>query len=129
MAVISEDGVKRYIVPHLSISKRGSKLKVETAHLLAAIISRLKQAVSGGNYLQKELLNGNICWQGVYHHFRKWPCEGSLTKAWVELLKSQRRLIELSSVQLDGSQTICKNGGESIGYQTRKVANSCNCLF
>ncbi|KAA5542922.1 hypothetical protein [Adhaeribacter rhizoryzae] len=32
-------------------------------------------------------------------------------------------------MQLDSSQTICKNGGESIGYQTRKVANSCNSLF
>jgi hypothetical protein len=32
-------------------------------------------------------------------------------------------------VQLDGSQTICKQGGECIGYQARKAANSCNSLF
>jgi len=37
--------------------------------------------------------------------------------------------LDLSSVQLDDSQTICKNGGECIGYQSRKAANSCNNWF
>jgi hypothetical protein len=74
-------------------------------------------------------LNGAISWQGVYHHFPKWASDGSLTRAWKELLKSQRRLLDLSSIQLDGSQTIGKHAGESIGYQTRKAANSCNSLF
>jgi hypothetical protein len=48
---------------------------------------------------------------------------------WIELLKGQRRLLDLSCVQLEGSQTICKHGGECIGYQIRKAANSCNSLF
>ena len=129
MAVISEDSIKRYIVPHLSIGKRGCKLKVEPATIIAAIIYRLKTGCQWRELPLKELLHGAISWQGVYHHFRKWARDGSLTKAWVELLKSQRRLLDLSSVQLDGSQTICQNGGESIGYQTRKAANSCNSLF
>ena len=48
---------------------------------------------------------------------------------WIELLKSQRCLLDLSCVQLDGSQTICKHGRECMGYQNRKAANSCNSLF
>lgn len=35
----------------------------------------------------------------------------------------------MGSVQLDCSQTLCKNGGECIGFQTRKAANACNSLF
>jgi transposase len=66
---------------------------------------------------------------GVYPHFRKWVSDGSLRKVWIELLKQQCRLLDLSCVQLDGSQTICKNGGDSMGYQSRKAANSCNSLF
>lgn len=47
----------------------------------------------------------------------------------MSLLRAHRRLLDLSSVQLDGSQTICKNGGECVGFQARKAANSCNSLF
>ena len=129
MAVLSEDNINQYIVPHLSIGKRGSKLKVKPAILVGAIIYRLKTGCQWRELPLKEWLNGDISWQGVYHHFRKWANDGSLTRVWVELLKSQRRLLDLSSIQLDGSQTICKNGGESIGYQTRKAANTCNSLF
>src|SRR5690606_22575290 len=70
-----------------------------------------------------------LSWQGVYHHFRKWAADGSLEKAWTQLLKSKRRLLDLSSMQLDGSQTHCKNGGEHVSYQTRKAARTCNSLF
>lgn len=129
MAVLSEDSINQYIVPYLSIGKRGSKLKVEPSGLIGAIIYRLKTGCQWRELPVKELLNGNMSWQGVYHHFRKWAGDGSLKRAWLELLKSQRRLLDLSSVALDGSQTICKNGGESIGYQNRKAANCCNSLF
>lgn len=30
---------------------------------------------------------------------------------------------------MDGSQTVCKNGDEYIGYQARKGAQTCNSLF
>lgn len=60
----------------------------------------------------------------MYHYFKKWVSVGNLRKVWVELLKSQRKLLDLFCVQLDGSQTICKNGGNAISYQ-----NSCNSFF
>src|SRR5687768_10510547 len=123
MAVINEDSINRYIVPYLSVGKRGSKLKVKPATIIAAIIYRLKTGCQWRELpLQAVFTTPGLSWQGVYHHFRKWANDGSLTRAWVALLKSQRRFLDLSSVQLDGSQTVCMNGGESIGYQTRKAA-------
>ena len=47
----------------------------------------------------------------------------------MNLLRQKRRLLSLCSVQLDGSQTLYKNGGECIGFQSRKAARTCNSLF
>ncbi len=130
MAVLSEDTINRWIVPYLSKGKRGSKLQVTPAGIVYGILYRLKTGCQWRELPLKEIFTSHaISWQGVYHHFRKWARDGSFKNVWLGLLKSQRRLLDLSCVQLDGSQTICKHGGECMGYQRRKAANSCNSLF
>lgn len=130
MAVLNEDTIKEWIVPHLSKGKRGTKLQVEITEIVLAILYRLKTGCQWRELPVKAFFTDQqISWQGVYHHFRKWTNDGSFRKVWVSLLKKQRRLLNLSSVQLDGSQTICMNGGDCISYQKRKAANSCNSLF
>ncbi|MGH1517885.1 transposase family protein [Chryseobacterium sp. JK1] len=37
--------------------------------------------------------------------------------------------MNLSSVQLDGSHTRSRMGGESVGYQGRKSSKTSNCIF
>ncbi len=114
----------------MSMAKRGSKSKAKPSELIAAILYRLKTGCQWRELPTREFFNGaSLSWQGVYHHFRKWTVDGSLKKVWVGLLKSRRRLLDLSCVQLDGSQTLCKNGGEHVGYQARKAARTCNSLF
>jgi transposase len=130
MAVISEDSINEWIVPHLSQGSRGTKVRVQVSEIVSAIIYRLKTGCQWRELPLAQFFKGaSIGWQGVYHHFRKWVKDGSFRKVWALLLKVQRRLLDLSSVQLDGSQTICKNGGECIGYQGRKAARTCNSLF
>jgi len=129
-ALISEDNIKRYIVLYLSSGKREGKYKVSKSKIIAAILYKLKAGCQWRQLPTKEFFEGYpLSWQGVYYHFRKWAQDGSLRKVWIELLREHRKLLDLSCVQLDGSQTICKNGGECTGYQTRKAANSCNSLF
>lgn len=48
---------------------------------------------------------------------------------WRALLKKYRRELDLSSVQLDSSQTIAKRGGSAVGYQRRKKAKTTNMLY
>jgi transposase len=130
MEVISEDSINRWIVPQLSVGKRGSKLQVKPAAVVSAILYRLKTGCQWRELPVKAFFEGaGLSWQGVYHHFRKWAADGSLKKAWTQLLKCNRRLLDLSSMQLDGSQTLCKNGGEHVGYQARKAGKTCNSLF
>lgn len=130
MEALSQDSIKEWIAPHLSVAKTGGKLKAEPCQILSAILYRLKTGCQWRELPTREFFEGErLSWQGVYHHFRKWARDGSFRSAWIALLKSRRRLLDLSCVQLDGSQTICKNGGECIGYQGRKAARTCNSLF
>ena len=130
MEVIDEDSINRWIVPHLSVGKRGPEPQASAAEIFQAILYRLKTGCQWRRLPVKEFFSGRLLsWQGVYYHFKHWAADGSLRKVWVELLRSQRRLLNLSCVQLDGSQTLCKNGGEHVGYQARKAARSCNSLF
>jgi transposase len=130
MEVINKDSINKWIVPSLSIGKRGEKLKVECGEIVAGILYKLKTGCQWRHLPTKEFFAGyRLSWQGVYYHFRRWVNDGSIRRVWIELLRQQRKLLDLSCVQLDGSQTVCKNGGESMGYQSRKAAISCNSLF
>ena len=74
-------------------------------------------------------MNTALTWSGVYYHFNEWRKDGSWKKLWVNLLQLHRRRLDLSSVQLDGSHTLAKNGGAAIGYQGRKAARTTKLLF
>ena len=130
MEVLSEDSINNWIVPHLSVGRRGPRVHVAAGKVIGAILYKLKTGCQWRLLPVKELLGeGGLGWQGVYYHFQKWAADGSLRRAWVELLRCKRGLLNLCSVQLDGSQTVCKNGGECIGFQSRKAARTCNSLF
>lgn len=128
--LVSEDNIKRFIVPYLSTGKREGKYKVIKSSIIAAILYKLKAGCQWRQLPTKEFFTQYpLSWQGVYYHFRRWVRDGSIKRVWMELLKQQRQLLDLSCIQLDGSQSLCKNGGECIGYQSRKAARSCNSLF
>lgn len=111
--LISEDNINRYIVPYLSTGKREGKFKVSKSSLVGAILYKLKTGCQWRQLPTKAFFEDyKLSWQGVYYHFRKWVQDGSIRKVWVALLKEHCLLLDLSCVQIDGSQTICKNGGQ-----------------
>jgi len=71
----------------------------------------------------------SLSWQGVYYHFNEWVKDGSWTKVWLSILSAHKDKLDLSSVQLDGTHTLCKQGGEAVGYQGRRAAKTTNSLF
>ena len=49
---------------------------------------------------------------------------------WTELLRINKVNLDLSSIQLDGSHTPVKRGGEAIRYQYRKkIKNNKRLIF
>ena len=128
--VLGEEAIEKWILPHLSKGKRGFRPKVNLAKVVLLILKRLKTGCQWRELPVKEYFNaGEISWQGVYYHFNKWGNDGSWKTVWIELLKANRGSLDLSSIQLDGSHTPAKNGGEAVGYQGRKACKTSNSLL
>ncbi|MBK0404293.1 IS5 family transposase [Adhaeribacter sp. BT258] len=128
--LISEDSINRLIIPHLSSGKREGKFKVLKSAIVKAVLFKLKTGCQWRQLPVESFFKAyQLSWQGVYYHFRKWSADGSWRKVWIALLAQHRQLLDLSSVHLDGSHSIAHNGGEAVGYQKRKAANSSNSLF
>lgn len=72
---------------------------------------------------------GELSWQSIYYYFNKWSKDGSFKAVWVNLLSQNKKLLDLSTAQLDGTHTLAKRGGEAVGYQGRKSAKTTNSLF
>ncbi|OMP74472.1 IS5 family transposase [[Flexibacter] sp. ATCC 35208] len=130
MGIISEGIIRKWILPHLSIGKRGYKSKVDLVKVVSLILKRLKTGCQWRELSIKEYFpNGEITWQGVYYYFNKWSSDGSWKLIWINLLKENRQILDLSSIQLDGSHTPSKRGGYAVGYQGRKSCKTSNSLF
>jgi transposase len=131
MEVLSKDKIERLIVPHLSKGSRGTKPRVALWRIVAAILYRLKSGCQWRALPVKAFFTTRkgLSYNGVYHHFSAWVKDGSFKRVWIELLKANHKLLDLSSMQLDGSHTPAKNGGEHICYQGRKAAKTTNALF
>ncbi|PRY30390.1 putative transposase of IS4/5 family DUF4096 [Spirosoma oryzae] len=70
-----------------------------------------------------------LTWQGVSFHFNEWRKDGSWRRVWLNVRRLNKQFLNCSSIQLDGSHTPAKNGGEAVGYQGRKAAPTTNTLF
>ena len=67
--------------------------------------------------------------QSVYYHFQKWSKNGSWESVWNSILKKHKHLLDLSSIQLDGTHTPAKRGGEAVAYQGRKKSKTTSTLI
>lgn len=117
-------------MPYLSKGKRGFKPKVSLTKIVLLILKRMKTGCQWRELVVEPYFgNGEIKWQTVYYYFNKWSKDGSFKQAWVALLSANKALLDMSSVQIDGSHTPAKRGGEAVGYQGRKATTTTNSLF
>lgn len=118
------------LMPHLNTTNLGRKPKVKLWRMVKAIIHRLKTGLQWRELPLREHFGFMIkSWQSVYHHYNKWSKDGSWQRLWSALLAANKQIIDMSSVQLDGSHTRARMGGEAVAYQTRKSAKTTNMLF
>lgn len=131
MEILDKDTIDRYILANLSVGLRGKECSRELMReIVGLILYRLKTGCQWRLLPLKQFFTTKILtWQGVYYHFNQWVKDGSWTKVWLAILAAHKDKLDLSSMQLDGSHTICKQGGEAVGYQGRKAAKTSNSLF
>lgn len=130
MIKLTKKIINEKLVPHLSKGKRCPKCKVGLWRIVRAILKRLKTGTQWRELPIRELFGRHsITWQAVFYHFSKWSKDGSWHQLWIALLAINKRMLDMSSVQLDGSHTPVKRGGIAVGYQGRKKAKTTNMLF
>lgn len=77
----------------------------------------------------KQFFRGKYRWQSVFYHYQKWCKDGSWERIWQYLLQKYKHLLDMSNIQLDGTHTPVKRGGQAVGYQGRKKAKTSNMLI
>ena len=68
------------------------------------------------------VFRGKYRWQSVYYHHQKWCKNGSLDRIW-------QHFLDMSSIQLNGTHTSVKHGGQAVSFQGRKKAKTSNMLI
>ena len=130
MEILSKATIETCILPHLTVGTRGFEPKVPLYQIVMLILYRLKTGSQWPYLPLKEVFTDQaLTWQGVFYHYNKWSKQGCRKSVWIDLLKANPDALDLSCVQLDGGHTPTKNGGQALGYQPRKAANTTNALF
>ena len=130
MIKLTKKMINEQLVPHLSKGQRGPACKVGLWRIVRAILKRLKTGLQWRELPIKELFGRHtISWKTVFYYFSKWSKDGSWYRLWIALLELNKRLLNMSSVQLDGSHTPVKRGGTAVAYQGRKKSKTTNMLF
>jgi transposase len=130
MEILSKDMIEKWILPHLSVGSRGFETRVPLTEIVECILYRLKTGCQWRELPTKAFFSSKVLhWNSVYYYFSKWSKADCWKKMWLHLLSQQLNYLDLSSIELDGSHTPCKNGGEAVGYQGRKAAKTTNALF
>ena len=104
-------------------------VKVKVYQVVEAILYRLKTGCQWRQLPIKQFFRGQYRWQSVYYHFQKWCKDGSWQMVWQYILNKYKSLLDMSSIQLDGTHTPTKRGGEAVGYQGRKKCKTSNMLI
>jgi transposase len=130
MEILSKDMIRELILPHIPYGSRGFAPKVAIEEIVTLILYRLKTGCQWRLLPIKAILGEvSYSWSGVYYHFNNWSSQGVWKKVWIAMLKKYRKYLDLSCMNLDGSHTPVKRGGEAVGYQGRKSCKTTNSLF
>lgn len=121
---LKEEEFNEYVLPHLTMPKRGPKCKVGY-WLVFNLILRVLYTGEQWKMLpvpKDEKGKAKIHYTQIYRNFAKWSEDGSIEKVFygsVEKLQKEGQL-DLSVIQADATNVIAKKGGDLIGYSGHK---------
>ena len=111
---LSEKEFDKFILPYLSLPKRGPKCKIGYHKVFNYI---LKVLYTGMQWKELPIEKGpdgksELHYTGVYKLFADWADDGSLKKAFIASVKhlSDEKKLDLSLLHGDGSNTVAKKG-------------------
>lgn len=130
--MLDKSTIERWIMPLLDDMNWGVRQRRSPAMIdvLYTIFYRLKTGCQWRHLPMQECSpEHQICWQTAYYHFRRLVEHDVWQSLWIRLLALHKQYLSTTIVQLDGSHTIAKGGGEFLGYQGRKKARTTNLIL
>jgi transposase len=128
---LSETEFTTFILPYLSMPKRGPKCKLGYYRVFNFILWVLYTGMQWKCLPIPPDTNGNpaIHYTTIYKVFAKWADDGSLWRAFVASVRhlAAEKQLDLSVLHGDGTNTVAKKGGMgsgSRGTNTRKGRRS-----
>ena len=128
---LSEPEFEAFLLPHLSMPKRGPKCKLGY-HRVFNLILRVPYTAMQGKCLpvpQDAQGKPAIHYTTVYKVFAKWADDGSLWQAFVASVRqlAAEKHLDTSVLHGDGTHTVAKKGGMALatrGTNTRRARKS-----
>jgi transposase len=121
---LSEPEFTAFILPHLSMPKRGPKCKLGYHRVFNLILWLLYTGMQWQCLPVPKNGDGKaeIHYTTVYKVFARWSDDGSLEEAFIASVAhlSAHNQLDLSVLHGDGTNTVAKKGGDGIGYSGHK---------
>jgi hypothetical protein len=121
---LNEHEFAQFILPHLSLPKRGPRCKIGYHKPFNYILKVLYGGVQWKELPIDKGANGQaeIHYTGVFKLFARWCEDGSLEHAFIASVRhlDEHKKLDLSVLHGDGSNTVAKKGGKGIGYSGHK---------
>jgi transposase len=128
---LSEPEFDAFILPHLSMPKRGPKCKLGYYRVFNLILWVLYTGMQWKCLPVPQESDGQpaIHYTTVYKVFAKWADDGSLWQAFVASVRhlAVEKHLDLSVLHGDGTNTVAKKGGMALGIRgtnTRRARKS-----
>jgi transposase len=116
---LSEPEFTAFILPHLSMPKRGPKCKLGYYRVFNLIVWLLYTGMQWKCLPVPTDTQGNpvIHYTTIYKVFAKWADDGSLWQAFVASVRhlAAEKQLDLSVLHGDGTNTVAKKGGMASG--------------
>ena len=121
---LAETEFNEFILPHLSMPKRGPKCKLGYHRVFNLILWVLYTGMQWKCLPVPTDRDGNpeIHYTTVYKVFAKWADDGSLEHAFIGSVGhlADHHQLDLHVLHGDGTNTVAKKGGDGIGYSGYK---------
>src|ERR671918_2217852 len=128
---LSEHEFTAFILPHLSMPRRGPKCKLGYHRVFNLILSVLYTGMQWKCLPVPQDAQGKpaIHYTTVYRVFAKWADDGSLWQAFVASVRhlAAEKQLDLSVLHGDGTNTVAKKGGMALATRatnTRRARKS-----
>ena len=123
-AQLSEAEFQEFILPHLSMPKRGPKCKLGYYRVFNLILRVLYTGMQWKCLPVPTDGEGKpvIHYTTIYKVFAKWADDGSLEHAFIASVGhlADHKQLDLSILHGDGTNTVAKKGGDGIGFSGYK---------